>query len=186
MDAAVWVAVISFVVGPFVGYFIRRRELKDEKEINTQLRDEIANLKKVQSLENISDLKFGLKITSPTPGQKFSGVTGNLIVDVSGTYKVKPPLGTTLRLFVKTNYGYWRQERVTEIEDGHWHGRIGLWKEANEQPYAGYIIATVLDESGENVVLYADKVQNYSEKNISFDKLPSYLDKSEEILVYRE
>ncbi len=160
-------------------------EIYDLSERIQQHEDEIERLQTLIVMPD-EQVKYGLKITSPTPNQKFPGIEGNLTVEVSGTYEVQPPDGTTLRLFVKTEYGYWCHKNAKKIDKGRWQGRISLWKMNNEPPYEGYIIATILDEAGEDMILYADKVQQYTDKNISFDKLPHFLDKSEEVLIYRE
>ena len=131
--------------------------------------------------------RYEIKITSPLRGHVFKGGAGDMAVSVAGTCRPKPPLGTTLRLFVRTSYGYWRQDALVDIDnDGYWTSQIGLWRADHDLGYDAYVIAAVLDEPGEDMVRFSKKVHEEGKVNISFNKLPHYLDKSEELHTRRE
>lgn len=70
--------------------------------------------------------------------------------------------------------------------DGDWTSQIGLWRGEHDYGYDAYIIAAVLDEPGEDMVRFSKKVHDEGKVNISFYKLPHYLDKSEEMHIRRE
>lgn len=79
-------AIISFIVGPILGYLFRRRELIEAKNVNTQLRTELANVKKGLSLPPmLSREEYGIQVDTPAEyanvGQSFR---------VAGTYKSLP------------------------------------------------------------------------------------------------
>lgn len=112
-------------------------------------------------------------------------------VDVLGTYKVKP-LPATLQLFTRTFNPdvFWRQDPGSIYFDDTrklWYGKVNLWKGIGWSPYPANIIAIVLDEAGKDMVLYADKVQRETGKNVEFARLPSYIEKcDDEIKVNRD
>lgn len=134
MDAAIWVAIISFIVGPIVGYLLKRRELIDAKNTNTQLRAELANVKKALSLPPmLSHEEYGIEIDVPVEyanvGQSFR---------VTGTYKDLPEgqviWVSTFGVFEVDEHSdgrkkkrYWPQEPATltfTAEGKKWHSLV--------------------------------------------------------------
>ena len=129
-----------------------------------------------------SKIQYNIKFDSSINHQTFSGGIGNLDIDISGTYKVKPP-SDSFRLFTKTFNPdvFWRQDPSSLYFDDSnksWHGKISLWKEINSTSYSVEILALILDDSGKDMVLYADKVQRKTNTNVELDKLPCYVEKS--------
>ncbi|HNE06542.1 MAG TPA: DUF4062 domain-containing protein [Anaerolineales bacterium] len=153
---------------------------------------ELRNARAISTMKsNLNAHKYGIKILSPAAGTKFKGGLGNLTIEVTGTYEIKPPPNTIFRLFIKTNepLSYWRHPTVVKFDENEhkWYGKIDLWKGMGTHPYDAYIVAAVLDEIDEAMVGYAAKVQRETNKNIPFDTLPCHVEKSEdEVLVYRE
>ena len=117
MDPTVWAAIIAFIVGPAIGYLIRRRELIDARNTNAQLSNELAKAKKAVSLPLMLEREaYGILIERPA---EYGNVTETFTV--SGTFQSLPEgqeIWTSTFDIHRDKDGriqkrYWPQERAT-------------------------------------------------------------------------
>lgn len=96
--------------------------------------------------------KYGIKIESPREGAQVSE-----FVDISGSYTIKPP-DNALRLFtVVPDGGWFWPQAIAQFDTAEkkWHGKVKL---SDTPRYAMFIVAAIVDTSGQVLWDYYFKV----------------------------
>jgi hypothetical protein len=109
--------------------------------------------------KNISDAylvsrlnDYGIRIDNPVNGARLGED-----IDISGSYKIKPPDGT-LRLFtIATDGGWFWPQTIAQFDlaKKKWHGKVKL---GGSPRYSIFIVAALVDQSGHAMWNYYYKV----------------------------
>ncbi len=171
-----FVGGISLIVVAII-LFLREQEINKPRDYASQ-----PSLSVIRSPKD----KHNLRITFPPRDNLYRAGPYDFEIDVSGEINGSPRQDAALKLFVRTDYGYWRQDYPVKIVGDKWYSKVDLWKAKADPGYDAFLAIALLDKCGLVLVEYSRRAHVDGKANTPFTQLPSNIEKSDEVRVRRE